>query len=72
MPIPKPPSKPDDPSLDKYFYLCQTRGCGAVINPDLPVGLKNPAPKYCKDCVNRDTRKEIESQFDSRYVSLPN
>jgi hypothetical protein len=62
------PSKPDDPSLDKYFYICQTPGCGAVINPLFPVGLKNPAPVHCKDCQNAETRKAIEADYKAHFA----
>ncbi|HKF48304.1 MAG TPA: hypothetical protein VKB38_13160 [Terracidiphilus sp.] len=44
MPYAKPQVKPDDPSINKFFYLCQTPGCGAVINPAFPVAEKNPSP----------------------------
>ncbi|MGH7782250.1 MAG: hypothetical protein ACREO5_00170 [Candidatus Binatia bacterium] len=71
MGIPKAPVKPDDASLDKYYYLCQTRGCGAVINTEFPVGLKNPAPKYCKSCQNKDERKMVEEEYDRRNAPHP-
>jgi hypothetical protein len=59
------PIKPDDPSLEKYFYVCQTRGCGAVINPDYPVGLKDPSPARCKLCQDKATRVTIEECYDT-------
>ncbi len=64
MPIPKAPSKPDDPSLERYFYLCQTPGCGSVINELFPIGQKNPSPKWCKLCQNPVTRKEIIAEHE--------
>ena len=69
MPYAKPQVKPDDPSLDKYFYLCQTRGCGAVINTEYAVGLKNPSPKWCKSCQDKDARKMVEQEYDLIHAS---
>ena len=56
--------KGDDAFNMKFYYLCQTRGCGAVINPEYPVAEKNPSPKWCKDCQSKVVRDEIVEQFD--------
>lgn len=58
------PPKPDNPAENKFFYWCQTRGCGAVINPDFPTAEKNPSPKWCKDCQSKSVREEIEAEND--------
>jgi hypothetical protein len=58
------PPKPDNPSEEKYYYLCQTRGCGAVINEGFPVGLKTPSPVRCANCHDKETRKAIEAEHD--------
>jgi hypothetical protein len=68
MPPIKTAPKPDDPSLEKYYYTCQVRGCGAVINEAFPIGLKTPAPKYCKNCQNAETRHEVEAAHDARVA----
>ena len=68
MPYHATPPKPDDPSVDKFFYVCRTRGCGFIINPDFPVGLKNPSPQKCKDCQNPETRKEIERIWNENLL----
>ena len=66
MPYHSTPIKADDLSLDKYYYLCKVRGCGTIINPNFPVGLKSPAPVHCKDCQNKDVRNAIEAEYDTR------
>jgi hypothetical protein len=63
MPYHATPPKTDDPSIDKYFYVCQTKGCGDIINPEYPTGPKNPSPVHCKLCQNPVTRKEIEASW---------
>jgi hypothetical protein len=68
MSYPQAAPKADNPSENKFFYWCQTRGCGAVINPEFPVAEKNPSPKYCKDCQNVETRRAIEREFDANLV----
>lgn len=57
------PVKPDDPSREKYFYLCQTKGCGEVINPAFPTAEKNPAPVHCKFCQVKENRATIEEEY---------
>jgi hypothetical protein len=71
MPYPQTQVKADDPSLNKFFFLCQTRGCGAVINPAFPVAEKNPTPKWCKDCQAPAVRKEIEAECDRIHAPHP-
>jgi len=55
--------KEDQGTREVYFYLCQTQGCGAVINPEFPVSLKTPSPVHCKDCKTAVARKEIEEDY---------
>ena len=62
------PPKPDDPSVDKFFFVCQIRGCGFIINPAFPTADKFPPPQKCKDCQNAETRKEIEKEWDARML----
>lgn len=69
MPYAKTVVKPDNPSEEKYFYVCQTRGCGAIINPEFPVGLKTPSPKRCRDCQSAEVRKVVEAEYDARHSS---
>jgi hypothetical protein len=59
--------KPDNPAENKFFFLCQTPGCGAVINPAFPVADKNPSPKYCKDCQVKETRVAIKAEWDAHH-----
>jgi hypothetical protein len=59
----KTPIRPDNPAENKFFYLCQTPGCGAVINPAFPVSEKTPSPKWCKDCQVKETREAITAEF---------
>jgi hypothetical protein len=68
MAYPQVQVKQDEGAIEKYFYWCQTRGCGAVINPEYPVSLKTPSPKHCKDCQNPATRKAIEREFDEKLL----
>ena len=58
--------KPDDPSINRFFYLSQTTECGEVINPAFPVAEKNPSPKYCKNCRDKARREEIEAEAAAR------
>ena len=55
--------KADNQGADKFFFLCQTLGCGATINPEFPVADKNPSPKHCKDCQDKETRELIKSEY---------
>ena len=63
MPYHTTPPKEDDASLHRFFYLCQTKGCGATINEQY-VSLKTPSPKWCKTCIDKDLRHEIEKEYD--------
>ena len=44
----------------KTYCVCQTKGCGAktfyAIEPKV-------CPAKCKDCQNKETRKEIEEEY---------
>lgn len=66
MPYISTPPKPDNPAENKFFFLCQTRGCGEVINPAFPTADKNPSPKWCKNCQVKENRVAIEREFDAR------
>lgn len=66
MPYLSTPPKPDDVFNQKVIYLCQQRGCGAQIS-EFPAAEKNTAPKYCKNCQNKETRKEIEAEYQQHY-----
>lgn len=68
MAYPSVQVKPDAPSINKFFYLCQTPGCGEVINPAFPVAEKNPGPKWCKNCQDKATRDAIEAEFRKRQI----
>ena len=63
MPYVPVQAKPDNPVENKFFFLCQTPGCGAVINPAFPVADKSPSPKWCKDCQVKETREAIVAGF---------
>lgn len=63
------PAKPDESFNPKFYYLCQTRGCGAIINTAFPVSEKNPSPKWCKDCTSKEIRNEIEQEYDKHDTS---
>ena len=55
--------KEDEGVREKYLYLCITKGCGAQIN-DFPIALKDPSPKWCKDCAHsKETRELIEKEW---------
>jgi len=69
MPYVQTPPKPDNPAENKFFYLCQVRGCGEVINPAYPAAEKNPSPKWCRNCQIKENRVAIEREFDARIVS---
>lgn len=60
--------KPEEVFNLKYFYLCTTKGCGAVINPEYPVAEKKPSPKYCKDCQSKENRLAVEAEFNARLA----
>jgi hypothetical protein len=62
MSYPQQTVKADNPAENKFFYWCQTPGCGAVINPEFPIAEKNPSPKWCKDCQIKATRELIEAE----------
>jgi hypothetical protein len=64
------PPKPDNPAENKFFFLCQTRGCGEVINPAFPVADRNPSPKYCKNCQVKEVRVAIEHEFDAHLAPV--
>ena len=68
MPYHATAPKPDDPSIEKYFYVCQTKGCGDIINPAFPVGLKNPSPIHCKFCQDKKNREIIEKEYASHAI----
>ncbi|HEY1577011.1 MAG TPA: hypothetical protein VGF82_08065 [Terracidiphilus sp.] len=66
MPYHQAPPKPDNPVENKFFFLCQTRGCGDVINPEFPVADKKPSPKNCKNHQTAEARAECEQEWDER------
>jgi hypothetical protein len=70
MAYPQAAPKADNPSENKFFYWCQTIGCGAVINPEFPIAERNPSPKYCRDCQSAETRRAIQQEFDERNSKL--
>jgi hypothetical protein len=64
------PIKPDNPAENKFFFLCQTKGCEAVINPEFPVSEKNPSPKWCRDCQSKEVRAEIGKNYAERIPKI--
>jgi hypothetical protein len=67
MPPLKAPVRPDNPAENKFFFLCQTPGCGDVINPAFPVAERNPSPKWCKDCQVKDNRIAIMAEWNAHH-----
>ena len=62
--------KEDEGVREKYYYLCQTKGCGAVINPEFPKAFIDPSPVHCKDCKTVAVRNEIEKEWQSRTLKV--
>jgi hypothetical protein len=58
--------KEDQGVKEVYYYLCITKGCGAVINPEFPKSLVEPSPKHCKDCKTAEVRNQIETEWRTR------
>ena len=57
--------KGDEAMNMRFFYLCQTKGCGDVINWEYPVAEKNPSPKWCKNCQTKQGRDLITNEYNA-------
>ena len=69
MPPLKAVIRPDEIFNPKFIYVCQTRGCGFDIS-EFPAAEKNPAPKWCKYCQNKEIRQSIEQEYDQRTAKV--